>query len=77
MKIAVRGGWKGYGNPSDVEGQHVIYVPGIGARESQKHIEGDRGGRAKIDAAGNAALALQESVDAMRAYILEQLENAG
>jgi uncharacterized protein (DUF2235 family) len=77
LKIAVRGGWKGYGKPSDVEGQHVIYVPGIGTLESQKHIEGDRGGRAKIDAAGNAALAPQETVDARRAYILEQLENAG
>ena len=77
LKIAVRGGWTGYGTPSDVEGQHVIYVPGIGTRESQKHIEGDRGARAKIDAAGNALLAPQETIDARRAYIFEQLENAG
>jgi len=77
LKIAVRGGWKGYAKPSDVEGQHVIYVPGIGTRESQKHIEGDRGAPAKIDAAGNAILAPQEAVDARRAYILEQLEIAG
>ena len=77
LKIAVRGGWKGYGKPSDVEGQPVIYVPGIGTQESQKHIEGDRGKPAEIDAKGNALLAPQETVDARRKYILDQLENAG
>jgi len=77
LKIAVRGGWKGYGKPSDVQGQPVIYVPGIGTEESQKRIEGDRGKAAKIDAAANAALAPQETVDARRAYILDQLEKAG
>jgi hypothetical protein len=77
LKIAVRGGWKGYGIPSDIEGQPVIYVPGIGTQESQEHIEGDSGAPAKIDAAGNAVLAPQETVNARRKYTLDQLKNAG
>jgi len=77
LKIAVRAGWTGFDRKSDVEGQPVVYVPGIGTQESQKRIEGDRGADAKIDAAGNAALAPQKTVDARRAYILEQLELAG
>ncbi len=77
LKIAIRAGWKGHAKPSEVPGQHVIYVPGIGTLESQKLIEGDRGAIAKIDAAGNAVLAPQEAVDTRRAYILEQLQIAG
>ena len=77
LKIAVRGGWKGYGKPSDIEGQHVIYVPGIGTRDSQRIIDEDKGLDAKIEAKSNALLAPKKVVRARQAYMREQLEKAG
>lgn len=73
LKIAVRAGWRGHEKPCAIEGQHVIYVPGVGTKESQKIIDGDSGLDARLEAKRNAVFAPKEAIAARGEYMRNEI----
>lgn len=63
-----------YGKPSDIEGQHVIYVSGIGTLESERIIDGVEGIGARISVSTDTTFAPKSVVERRKLYMREQLE---
>jgi uncharacterized protein (DUF2235 family) len=76
LKIAVRCGWKGYGASCLIQGQHVIYVPGIGTGENQKIIDEDKGWDTWFEARHNGRWAPPRMIAQRQNYMREQLTKA-
>ncbi len=76
LKIAVHCGWQGYDTSSDIEGQYVIYVPGIGTLESEWIIDGVEGIRARLSVSTDTAFSPKRVIERRKLYMREQLEKA-